>query len=72
MNDEGNSGGGAIPTARYDQTTQLARQPPLKVRLEMAVQQTEDRLVAVKRARELVAKNPDLEELLNIIQWCHF
>ena len=70
MNDEGNSGGGA--TARYDQMKQSSRQPPLKVRLEMAVQQTEDRLVAVKRARELVAKNPDLEELLNIIQWCHF
>ena len=50
----------------------MLRQPTLKLRLEMAVQQAEERLAAVKRAREIFEKNPDLEELLNIMQRGHF
>lgn len=52
--------------------TKMARMPTLKDRLELAVTQAEERLAAVKRARELFDKNPDLEELLNIMQRSHF
>ena len=50
----------------------MARMPTLKQRLEMAVQQAEEKLAAVKRAKEIFDKNPDLEELLNIMQRSHF
>jgi hypothetical protein len=50
----------------------LASMPTLAQRLDMAVQQAEERLAAVKRAREIFEKNPDLEELLNIMQRMHF
>lgn len=58
-------------TATYD-SPKMVRQPNLKERLEMAVRQAEERLAAVKRAREIFEKNPDLEELLNIMQRSHF
>lgn len=44
----------------------------MKDRIDLAVKQAEEKLVAVKRARELFDKNPDLEELLNIMQRMHF
>lgn len=50
----------------------MAYQPTLKQRLDLAVKHAEDRLVAVKRARQLFDQNPDLEELLNIMQRAHF
>lgn len=46
--------------------------PTMKQRIDAAVKQAEDRLVAAKRARELLDKNPDLEELLNILNRNHF
>ena len=49
-----------------------SRVPTVKQRIAMAVKQAEDRLVAVKRAQEILAKNPDLEELLDIMQRSHF
>jgi hypothetical protein len=50
----------------------LASVPTVKQRIAMAVKQAEDRLVAVKRAQEILAKNPELEELLDIMQRSHF
>ena len=46
----------------------MCRQPNLKERLDLAVKQAEERLTAVKEAREIFQKNPDLEKLLNIMQ----
>lgn len=50
----------------------MARQPNLQQRLDMAVQQAKLRLSAAERARDILARNPDLEELLNIMQQSHF
>ncbi len=47
-------------------------QVTLKTRLELAVRQAEERLAEAKRAREILNKNPELEELLNIMQKGHF
>lgn len=41
-------------------------------RIDLAVAKAEEQLAAVKRAREILDKNPDLEELLNIMQRSHF
>jgi hypothetical protein len=46
----------------------MASVPTLKQRLDLAVRQAEEKLNSVKRAREIFEKNPDLEELLNIMQ----
>ena len=46
----------------------MIRMPTLKERLELAVKQAEDQLVDAKRARDILNSNPDLEELLNIMQ----
>jgi hypothetical protein len=46
----------------------MIHQPSLKQRLDMAVNEAEKKLADVKRAREIFDKNPDLEELLNIMQ----
>ena len=66
-----------VPTANaigqyYGGEAKMVRQPNLKNRLELAVQQAEEKLAAVKRAKEIFEKNPDLEELLNIMQYSHF
>lgn len=50
----------------------MVREPNLKERLELAVRQAEEKLAAVKRAKEIFEKHPDLEELLNIMQRSHF
>jgi hypothetical protein len=50
----------------------MARMPTMKERIELAVVQAEDRLAKAKRAKEFFEKNPDLEELLNIMQGGHF
>ena len=46
----------------------LVIKPNIKERLNLAVKQAEERLKAVKEAREIFEKNPDLEKLLNIMQ----
>lgn len=43
----------------------------LKARLDRAVEQAEQSLTDAKRAREIFAKFPELEELLNILQKGH-
>lgn len=50
----------------------MARTPSVRERIALAVKQADERLAAVKRAQELFDKNPDLEELLNIMQSAHF
>ena len=46
----------------------LGQYPPtLKQRLETAVLQAEERLRAVKEAKELFDKNPGIEKLLDIM-----
>ena len=42
--------------------------PSMKQRLEAAVVEAESRLADAKRARDILNGNPDLEELLNIMQ----
>ena len=69
--------GGALSTQYYGgsespSAAQMAHIPTLKQRLDMAVLQAEEKLTAVKRAREIFEKNPGLEELLNIMQRSHF
>jgi hypothetical protein len=56
----------------YPSITKMANIPTLQQRIDLAVKQAEEKLTAVKRAREILAKNPDLEELLNIMQRSHF
>lgn len=51
---------------------EMARMPTLKERLDLSVKQAEERLAAVVRARAIFERNPDLEELLNIMQKNHF
>lgn len=48
--------------------TKMARMPTLKERLDMQVKDAEDRLRDAKRAREILDKNPEMEELMNIMQ----
>lgn len=60
-------GGGLMPSE-----AKMASVPSIAQRIDMAVKQAEERLKAAKRAKELFEKNPDLEELLNIMQRSHF
>ena len=59
---------------RYDQggacesTAKMIGMPSLKIRLEQAVAAAEYQLNEAKRAREIFDRNPDLEELMNIMQ----
>jgi len=57
----------AIQGASYEQP-KMAHQPTLKQRLDMAVKQAEEKLKTVQEAREIFAKNPDLEKLLDLMQ----
>ena len=50
----------------------MVRMPTLKERLDMAVKQAEERLKAVKEAREIFDRNPDIEKLLDLMQRNHF
>lgn len=53
-------------------TPKIARQPTLKERLTLVVEQAKIKLNDVKRAKEIFDKNPELEELLNIMQRGNF
>ena len=68
--------GGQLLPAGYGGEQQgegkMAYQPTLKQRLDLAVEQAEGRLVAVKEAREIFERNPDIERLLDIMQRSHF
>jgi len=50
----------------------MARMPTLRERLDLAVAQAEERLAAVKEAREIFDRNPDVEKLLDLMQRAHF
>ena len=52
--------------------TTMVSKPILKDRLTLAIQQAEKKLQDVKRAKEIFDKNPELEELLNIMQHGNF
>ncbi len=54
--------------AMSEQAGRQSLMPTIKQRLEAAVKQAEDRLADVNRARALLDKHPELEELLNIMQ----
>ena len=69
MRDELILGGSQYPE---QSEAKMVRMPTVKERIELAVKQAEQRLAAVQRARELFDKNPDLEEILNIMQSNHF
>ena len=60
-------GGNAGYPVGYPQE-KMVRAPTLQERLDMAVKSAEERLAAVKEAREIFQRNPDLEKLLNVMQ----
>lgn len=66
--------GGGLGNAMqaYDMQAKMCSVPSMRDRLALAVRQAEEKLAAVKRAKEIFEKNPDLEELLNIMQRTHF
>lgn len=49
-------------------SAKMVRMPTLKERLSQAVTDAESRLAEAKRAAEIFAAHPELEELLNIMQ----
>lgn len=61
-------GYGVGPSVNSLEKMKMARTPNLQQRLDMAVAQAEERLAAVKEAREIFQRNPDLEKLLNVMQ----
>lgn len=67
---EGENGLGAMQYA--GNSAKEIRMPSLQQRLDLAVQQAQERLAKVTEAREILARNPDLEKLLNIMQQSHF
>lgn len=59
---------GSVIARDYQNEAKMVRMPTLKERLEMAVKEAESKLADARRAKELFDKNPDLEELINIMQ----
>jgi hypothetical protein len=49
-------------------TPKTCWQPSLQERMDAAVKAAEERLAQVKEARDILARNPDIERLLNIMQ----
>lgn len=47
---------------------ELARMPTMKERIDLAVKNAQEQLNNARRAKELFDRNPDLEELMNILQ----
>lgn len=52
----------------YQSETKMASVPTMRQRLKMAVESAERQLSDAKRAYEIFDKNPELEELINILQ----
>ena len=63
--------GSQYPLQQYN-TAGMAYTPNLKQRLEAAVVQAEEQLQAVREAKEIFDRNPDIERLLDIMQRGHF
>ncbi len=68
----GNELGGLNQVQGYAGETKMVRMPTLQQRLDMAVQQAEERLKKVTEARDILSRNTDLEKLLDIMQQSHF
>ena len=64
--------GGLYQSSENALSAKMVSVPTIAQRIDMAVKQAEERLAAAKRAKVLFEKNPDLEELLNIMQRSHF
>jgi hypothetical protein len=60
------------PQAYYGSEAKMAQMPSLRQRLELAVKQAEEKLQAVREAKEIFDRNPDVERLLDIMQRSHF
>lgn len=64
------------PNYGYEQKAMAIQQSGQRMtmagRIQMAVLEAEKKLADVKRAKEILDKNPELEELLNIMQRSHF
>jgi hypothetical protein len=58
---------GALTQTPYAEA-KMVRAPTIQERLDMAVKNAEERLAAVKEARDIFSKYPDIEKLLNIMQ----
>lgn len=58
---QGYAGGGPMMTT-------AASVPTMKQRLDFAVQRAEDQLAQAKEAREIFARNPDIERIIDILQ----
>lgn len=74
---DGFESGGPLPgnAENYyamQQNVKMASMPTLRQRLDMAVKQAEERLTAVKEAKEIFDRNPDVERLLDLMQRSHF
>ena len=50
----------------------MVSMPTLRQRLVLAVQKAEAQLTAVKEAKEIFERNPDIEKLLDIMQRSQF
>lgn len=50
----------------------MVRMPTMQERLDLAVKDAEDRLSKVKEARDIFARNPDIERMLDIMQNARF
>jgi hypothetical protein len=59
---------GSGAATAYSESTKMCRTPTIQERLDLAVQQAEERLASAKEARDIFARNPDIEKLLNIMQ----
>jgi hypothetical protein len=68
--------GSVVPYAQemyaQGQNAAMLKMPTMKQRLDLAVQQAEERLAAAKEAREIFERNPDIERLLDLMQRAHF
>ena len=64
--------GGAIGGYHGSEAPVVVGMQTLKLRLEQAVKNAEQRLAEARRAREILDQHPELEELLNIMQRGHF
>lgn len=72
MESIGYGGGPLAMQGSYDNSAKMARMPTLRERLDLAVKQAEERLTAVKEAKEIFDRNPDVERLLDLMQRSHF
>jgi hypothetical protein len=72
MSEWDNANLAAMQQAQYASAVPVLGNLSIAKRIDLAITQAEEKLAAVRRAKELFEKNPDLEELLNIMQRSHF